>query len=79
MSPAIAELIGWALGLSVICICIFSLVMSMRKRPTSVDEIPWRQILAIILFVLGVLILVIFLPFCLRTLADPNTTTTLLK
>ena len=79
MSPAIAEVIGWVLGLVVIALCIFSLVMSERKRPTSMDDIPWRQILAIILFVLGVLILVIFLPFCLRTLADPNTTTTLLK
>ena len=79
MSPAIAELIGWALGLTVICLCIFSLVMSERKRPTGMDDIPWRQILSIILFVLGVLVLVTLLPFCLRTLADPDTATTLLK
>ena len=79
MTPAAAEAVGWILGLLVITLCIVLLLMSERKRPTSVDDIPWRQILAILLFVAGVLLLVTFLPFCLRAMADPNTPTTLLR
>ena len=79
MSPAIAELVGWAVGLGIIALCVISLVMSARKRPTSLADIPWRQIIAAILFVLWVLLLVCFIPYCLRTLADPTAATTLLR
>ena len=79
MTPAAAEAVGWGLGLVVIFTCIVLLLMSERKRATSVEDIPGRQILAIILFVAGVLLLVTFMPFCLRAMADPNTPTTLLK
>ena len=79
MTPAAAEAVGWCGGIMVITICIVLLVMSERKKPTSMEEVPWRQLLAIVLFVLGILLLVTFLPFCLRTMADPNTPTTLLK
>lgn len=79
MTPAIAELIGWAIGLALISLCILSLVISERKRPSNLEDIAWRQLLALILFILGVLLLLVFLPFCLRTLADPTAPTSLLR
>jgi len=66
MSAPHGELIGWILSLTLLTGVLAVLLLQIRRRPTTGDAIPWREIVAITIgFVILILAAFIF-PFAGR-------------
>jgi len=79
MTPAIAEVIGWSISVGILFSCTLALWLPLRKSPTSDDKLPWREVAAVVLFVMTLLLSTVLVPFVFKALNDPETSSTLLK